>query len=583
MIFFIFSRNIQFLLVFVVLTFLLAGCSPALSPRAEQATAPILTANDSLLMEQRTDPRSQALSAFVQFRMSGTDGDWQNALVALKRATTYDPDSVYLQLLLARVYLHMEHPEPAIALLNRLIDGGVAVPEAHLLLGDVYVMQQQPLDAINQFNRALSMEPDNESLYLRLAMAFVQMERIDEALTTLEELLQKRPNADQAMISLARIYRDNNQPEAAIRVFRRYLERHPEQLPVVLELGQLLEQQDKRAALTLYRDILRQTPVAPSIRQQLSQLYLALQEPELALEQLLIIREQLPNLLSGNQIGLLYLHMNQWQEATDEFRRLMAGDQDNGRNRYYLALALIGLSDYEAAIEQLKSVDSGDEVYRDAMLQLAYLHLQRESVDDGTQLLLALLEEGHHNSEVYYYLIAFLQHQEDFEQAQHYAEEAVNLYPQDARLLYQQGILFDALDNHQAALENMEKVLQFDEFHADALNFLAYSQAESSIDLYLALERAKMALELKPEGYIEDTVGWVYFKLGKYPQSRIHLERAIDLQPDDKVILEHLGDLYHAMELFAEAEQAYRDALTVDPDAEGVLEKLKKLLEELGQ
>lgn len=583
MIIFILPRSVRFLFVFIVIIALLAGCSSAVNMRPEQTLVATPATADSRLNALRAEPRSQALSSFVQFRMSGADGDWEKALAALQRAITYDPDSVYLQLLLARVYLHMERPGSAIVLLNRLIENDSAVPEAHLLLGDVYVMQHQFIDAVGHFNRALDLEPDNEALSLRLAMAFVHLERSEEALATLEELLKKRPDADQAMVSLARIYRDNNQPQAAIRVFRRYLDRRPGQLPVILELGQLLEKQDEGAALALYQDTLHSNPDALSIRRQLAQLYLAIQEPELALEQLLAVREQLPALLPGNQIGLLYLHMNRWQEATDEFRQLIVSGDDSGRNHYYLALALIGQSKNATATEHLKKVLSDDTIYRDAMLQLAYLHLQEGAVDDGIQLLLRLLEEGLRDSEIYYYLVAFLQHQEDLIQAQIYAEEAVNLYPQDARLLYQQGILFDALDDHQAALENMEKVLQIDEFHADALNFLAYSQAQANTDLDLALERAKLALKLKSEGYIEDTVGWVYFKLGNYPQSRIHLERANHLQPGDQVILEHLGDLYQAMELFGEAEQAYRDALKVDPDADGVLEKLERLLEELGQ
>jgi tetratricopeptide (TPR) repeat protein len=441
-------------------------------------------------------------------------------------------------------------------------------------------MEQRGLDAIDHFNQALELAPDNESLHLRLAMAFVQLERVAEALATLEELLQKRPDADQAMLSLARIYRDNQQHAAAIRVYRRYLKVRPEQLAVVLELGQVLEQQDVAAAEELYLETLAATPFAPSIRQQLAQLYLTRQQLPLALDQLLIVREQLPSMRAGNQIGLLHLHMNQWQQATEEFQQLIDTSESGGSNHYFLALALIGQSRYQAAIEQLQQVPPEATAYRDAMLQLSYLQLQKGLVEEGTQLLHLLLEQGIDDSEVYYYLVAFYQHQQDLPLARRFAAEAVERHPDDVRLLYQQGIVLDALDHHQAALALMERVLQIDEEHADALNFLAYSQAEANRDLDLALQRAKLALHLKPAGYIEDTVGWVYFKLGEYSQSRIHLERAINLQPDDQVILEHLGDLYRAMELYAESIQAYRDALAVDPEAEGVQEKLDKLLRE---
>ncbi len=575
-------RNIHLPSVLIIVLALLSGCV-ATNSRVSDPAVGSVPVSALLLETQRADPRSRALSAFVQFRMSGADGDWEKALVDLKQATADDPDSVYLQLLLARVYLHMERPDPAIALLSRLLEKNSAVPDAHLLLGDIYVMQRRFADAVDHFNRALDLEPDSETLYLRLAMAFVQLEQSDEAFAILEELLQKRPEAEQAMLSLARIYRDNHQPQAAIRVFQRYLERRPEQWSVILELGELLEQQDMNAAIKLYQQALHKHPDAHVLRQQLAQLYLGSQKPQRALEQLLTVRAQVPRSLPGNQIGLLYLHMNRWREATDEFRQLIASGEDTGQNHYFLALALIGQSKNMAATEHLIKVQPADPTYREAMLQLAYLYLQEDQADAGKELLMRLLDEEFRDVEIYYYLVAFFQRQDDMIRAQYYADEAVNLYPQDARLLYQQGILFDAQDNHQAALANMERVLQIDDSHADALNFLAYYQAQTHTDLDLALERAKRAQELKPEGYIEDTLGWVYFKLGKYPQSRIHLERAIDLQPDDQVILEHLGDLYVAMELFEEAEQAYREALRVDPAAGEVLKKLNKLLREPGK
>ena len=576
-------RFVQFTTILFVFMLLFTGCGGVLSAPHRNGSSAVVPTDQQLTAESPGNDRSRALLAFAQFRLHSADGDWAAALGALERAVAFDPHSAYLQLVLARVYLHLERPDAAVVLLNRLISASPSVPEPHLLLGDIYLMQQRGLDAIDHFNRALELAPDNESLHLRLAMAFVQLERVAEALATLEALLQKRPDADQAILSLARIYRDNQQHADAIRVYRRYIKVRPEQLAVVLELGQVLEQQDAAMAEELYLETLKATPFAPSIRQQLAQLYLARQQPQLALDQLLIVREQLPSMRAGNQIGLLYLHMNQWQQATEEFRQLIDTGESGGSNHYFLALALIGQSHYQAAIEQLQLVAPGATSYRDAMLQLAYLQLQEGVVEQGTQLLHALLEQGIDDSEVYYYLVAFYQHQQDLTLALRFSTEAVERHPQDARLLYQQGVVLDALDDHPSALALMERVLEIDAEHADALNFLAYSQAEANTDLDLALQRAKRALQLKSAGYIEDTVGWVYFKRGEYSQSRIHLERAINLQPDDQVILEHLGDLYRAMELYVEALQAYRDALAVDPEAEGVQEKLDKLRQELKQ
>jgi tetratricopeptide (TPR) repeat protein len=124
----------------------------------------------------------------------------------------------------------------------------------------------------------------------------------------------------------------------------------------------------------------------------------------------------------------------------------------------------------------------------------------------------------------------------------------------------------------------MEKILSLDDAHPDALNFLAYGQAENGVDLELALSRAEKALALKPSGYIVDTLGWIYFKLGRYPESREQLEKAVELHPEDAVIQEHLGDLYRAMNLRQESESAYREALKLEPGSTQVEDKLRQLL-----
>jgi tetratricopeptide (TPR) repeat protein len=84
----------------------------------------------------------------------------------------------------------------------------------------------------------------------------------------------------------------------------------------------------------------------------------------------------------------------------------------------------------------------------------------------------------------------------------------------------------------------------------------------------------KEALKYKPDdGYITDSLGWVYFKKGLYNKSLQYLEKAVKLVPDDPVILEHLGDVYLKLKEKEKALQYYKLALSKKKDDDSELQK----------
>lgn len=540
------------------------------------------------LAPHQTEDRAKARLAFLEFRLYAANGHWDDALAALQRARQSDPDSSYLHLLLARVYLHLEQSDEAMALMTELLTAAPDHFEGHLLLGDIYLSQQHDERALTHFRRALVLRDDDEGVHLRLAMVLLRQEQVEKALTTLEDFLQQQPEAHQARLSLARIYRDQNRLDSAQQAYRSYLEYFPQKQQILVELGQLMKHRDPEAALRLYHQALTADPDAVLVRRQLAQLYLERQQPDAALQQLLTLRRLSPMAGDDFQIGLLRLRLEQWAAADKEFRSLLAQQEarqdiqneiqsETDRPRYYLAMALIGRERYQEAIAQLTKIGHGSDLYPDAMLQLAYLYHQQQQSEQAFQLLGNLLQNNYRQPEVYYYLIAFHQDLGQEQQAYEVARAATERYPDDARLLYQLGVLLGSLEQPQQAHDAMKRVLEIDQQHADALNYLAYAQAETETDLPLALERASRALELKPAGYIEDTLGWIYFKLGDYDKSRIHLESANRMQPNDQVVLEHLGDLYVAMELYQDAAEAYQRVLELDADVDDVSVKLESL------
>ena len=127
----------------------------------------------------------------------------------------------------------------------------------------------------------------------------------------------------------------------------------------------------------------------------------------------------------------------------------------------------------------------------------------------------------------------------------------------------------------------MRLVLKINPDHPQALNYIGYTYAEKGINLDEAEALIKRALELKPDdGYITDSLGWVYFKKGEIEKAVIELEKAHLLAPEDPVIAEHLGDAYASRNLIDKAIIMYERAMKLDPKKTELKEKIKKLRKE---
>ena len=126
----------------------------------------------------------------------------------------------------------------------------------------------------------------------------------------------------------------------------------------------------------------------------------------------------------------------------------------------------------------------------------------------------------------------------------------------------------------------MKEVLKLDPKNANALNYIGYNYADKDINLDEAERLIKKALEIKPEdGYITDSLGWVYYKKGEIDEAIKKLEKAIKLVPKDPIIAEHLGDAYLKNSKKDRALAMYEKALKLDPNKKSLKEKIKMIKE----
>ena len=99
------------------------------------------------------------------------------------------------------------------------------------------------------------------------------------------------------------------------------------------------------------------------------------------------------------------------------------------------------------------------------------------------------------------------------------------------------------------------------------MNYLGYSLIEKNSNLDEALDMIERAVKESPDsGYIVDSLGWGYYKLGQYEKAVPNLERAAELMPVDPIVNDHLGDVYWMVGRKTEAEFQWRRALSFDPE-----------------
>jgi tetratricopeptide (TPR) repeat protein len=135
------------------------------------------------------------------------------------------------------------------------------------------------------------------------------------------------------------------------------------------------------------------------------------------------------------------------------------------------------------------------------------------------------------------------------------------------------------------SLQQLKTAISKDPFHVSALNYLGYTYAEKGVQLDEAEELIKRALKFKPnDGFIIDSLGWVYYKKKKWDEAIIELEKAWKLAPGDPTIGEHLGDAYVRKNYWDKALRTYRKVLDLNPggkEKEGVLKKIKEVQDKL--
>ncbi|UCI32507.1 tetratricopeptide repeat protein [Mesorhizobium sp. B4-1-4] len=271
--------------------------------------------------------------------------------------------------------------------------------------------------------------------------------------------------------------------------------------------------------------------------------------------------------------------------------------------RLYLQYALALKPDSDAALvqlaavaEQLKDGEGAIALYRripdssplkelsDLQLGLNLADLGRH--DEAITHLKAFVDAHSTDMRAYLALGGVYSSKDDFRSAANLYDKAVEVLktPTAANwnIFYQRGIAYERLKEWPKAEPNFRKALELQPDQPQVLNYLGYSWVDMNTNLKEGLAMIQKAVDLRPsDGYIVDSLGWAYFRLGRFDDAVREMERAVSLKPEDPVLNDHLGDAYWRVGRKLEATFQWNQARALKPDPDVLAALQQKLMKGL--
>jgi Flp pilus assembly protein TadD len=238
---------------------------------------------------------------------------------------------------------------------------------------------------------------------------------------------------------------------------------------------------------------------------------------------------------------------------------------------------------FDAAIDTYAGIDDASPISFAGKLRIASALHELDRKEQAFELLEGLVDAEPERIQALVQLGNLLRRDEDYARAEGAYSRAVERLGtperEDWTLFYARGIAYERTKQWPEAEADFLQALELEPEQPFVLNYLGYSWVDKGMNLDEARGMLDRAVALRPDdGFIVDSVGWVHYRLGEYPQAVETLERAVELEPGDPVINDHLGDAYWRVGRQREARYQWQRALSLEPDEElieAIEQKLK--------
>ena len=438
------------------------------------------------------------------------------------------------------------------------------------------------LDAARpHFEMLLASEKDS------IGNAFMQLNQLlsrnadrSATLQLIQHLAQPYKDLPEAHFAISQAAWFSNEHQLALQEMQRALALRPDWEIAAVHNGRILQRISIPEASEFYRDYLQKHPTANEVRIAYTRVLIGEKNLDAAQKQLQWLSDNNPEdaeiMLAT---GLLATEMGDLSYTEMNFKKALSlGYKDTSAVYFHLAQIYEETQRPDLAMESYQMVKGGGR-YLPAQVRYADLLAQKGNVAEAREHLHKL--PAANDQQAAHLILAEAQivrrtkaHQEVYD----LLTEGLKKLPDYPELLYDRALTADKLRKYQILEQDLRKLIKLKPDNAHAYNALGYSYAERGIQLTEALKLIKKASELSPEDpYIMDSLGWVYYRMGKRAEGLNYLNLAFAARPDPEIAA-HLGELLWVQGAKDDAKSIWRSALEKDPDNEVLLETMRRFM-----
>lgn len=551
----------------------------------------------------KADPNTPLLSEELSELYIGANR-LREAQTDAEEALKQNPNDVSARRMLARIFTRQlgdsQQNRVDEAMLRKAIEQYLKITEldpkdtdSWVMLGRLEKVSQHSVEAEKAYKKALEIEADNEDALTGLAMVYADLGNNTQAADILKKLADKNPS-QKSLRALASAYEQMRDFALAAETLKRAVEMNPpDAADIKRELAQYQALAGQyQAALKTYQTLADDDPADAQAYLGMSQLYIQMRdfakareasdkargiEPtnlEIRYNEVNILeaegkaseaiqllkdvisstvkrtynpREKAMRITLLERLAGMYRTSDQTEAAVDVLRQMATLDPD-------LAPRLSGeiVETYRVGKDFAKAEQESETSLkkwpadRTVRLEHASLLADMGKTDPAAAEVKKLLG-GKDDRETYLALAQVYEKGKKFDEeakALDAAEKLSQSREEKEDLWFRRGEMFERMKKSDASEAEFRKVLENNPDRADALNYLGFMLADRNVRLQEALEMITKALQKEPNnGAYLDSLGWVYYRLGKLPEAEENLRRAIERTPRDATVHDHLGDV----------------------------------------